>query len=105
MQRLLERAAVTYAERRGAMIDALAARGIASTGRSGLQVWIPVDDESLVVDGLLARGYAVARGDRYRLATPPGIRVTVAALEPADAIAFADDLVATLRLGVPARTG
>jgi DNA-binding transcriptional MocR family regulator len=105
VERLLARAARTYTERREAMLALLAARGIAATGRSGLQVWIPVRDERLVWHGLQERGWAVAVGERYRIETPPAIRVTVAALEGADAVRFADDLAETIRPGAPARMG
>lgn len=42
---LIERAAETYAERRTALVDALAAEGIPSHGQSGFNVWIPVAAE------------------------------------------------------------
>src|SRR5262249_37411666 len=104
-QRLLERAAETYAARRAALLAELAAHGISATGVSGLQVWIPVDDEGPVCDGLRERGYAVARGARDRHASPPGIRVTVAALEPDAAAALARDLAEIVRPGRSTRTG
>jgi hypothetical protein len=37
------------------------------------------------VQQLLDRGWAVSPGERFRFRTPPGIRVTTAALEPAEA--------------------
>ena len=41
-----------------------------------------------MLQGLLAAGYAVAPGERYRLQSPPAVRITTAAaLEPADAAA------------------
>jgi hypothetical protein len=66
-------------------------------GRSGLNVWIPVPEEAAVVAGLLARGWAVRAGEPYRLESAPAIRVTAAALVPAEAERFAEDLVAILR--------
>jgi DNA-binding transcriptional MocR family regulator len=105
VQRLLERAGQTYTERREAMLALLAARGIAATGRSGLQVWIPVRDERLAWHGLQERGWAVAVGERYRIETPPAIRVTTAALEGDDARRFADDLAETIRPGAATRMG
>ena len=94
--RLVERAERTYAERRAALIAALGAHGIAARGASGLNVWIPVPEESAVVQGLLEHGWAVAAGERYRLRTAPAIRVTIAQLTPADAKLFAKDLAAIL---------
>ncbi len=89
-------AATTYARRRTALIDALATRGIAAHGRSGLNVWVPVTEEDVAIGGLLARGWAVAGGERFRIASPPAIRVTIADLPAADAARFAADLAATL---------
>ena len=86
----------TYAERRAALIAALHAHGIEARGRTGLNVWIPLPEETAVVQALLQRGWAVNAGERYRLASPPAIRVTVAALTPADAVRFAADLAAIL---------
>ena len=94
--RQLNEAAGTYAARRVALIDALAAQGIASHGRSGLNVWIPVDDEQLVVSEMRDRGFAVRAGDRFRLRAAPGIRVTTAALPVDQASGVADALSATL---------
>jgi DNA-binding transcriptional MocR family regulator len=93
------RAAAAYAERRGALLRALAARGIAATGASGLNVWVPVEAEEVVGAGLLAKGWAVAAGSRYRLRSGPAVRITVAELEPGDAERLADDLAAVLAGG------
>jgi DNA-binding transcriptional MocR family regulator len=97
VQKQLARAERTYAQRRDALLDALRARGIEAQGTSGLNVWIPLPEESAVVQELFQRGWAVAAGERYRIATPPAIRVTVASLDAGDASAFADDLAEVLR--------
>ncbi len=96
MKRLLSKAAKTYAQRRNALIVALAKHGLEAHGASGLNVWIPVPEESRVTSELLRRGWAVTIGQRYRIDTPPAIRVTVASLEARDAIRFASDLAAIL---------
>ncbi|MGH2719077.1 MAG: aminotransferase class I/II-fold pyridoxal phosphate-dependent enzyme, partial [Actinomycetota bacterium] len=85
-----------YAERREALIGALAARGIGATGRPGLNVWIPVPAEADTVRLLAERGWAVGAGERFRLQSPPAIRVTIARLPPAKAEFFAGDLAAAL---------
>ncbi|MET7683713.1 aminotransferase class I/II-fold pyridoxal phosphate-dependent enzyme [Streptomyces sp. NPDC005423] len=72
--------AAAYAERRSALIAALAARGITAHGRSGLNVWVPVPDETGAVSRLLHAGWAVAPGARFRIGARPGIRVTVSTL-------------------------
>ena len=48
--------------------------------------------EAAVVQALFQRGWAVNAGERYRVASPPAIRVTVATLLPRDAARFAGDL-------------
>jgi len=86
------RAGRLYTERRNALLRALRDRGIAAHGASGLNVWIPVTEESATVQTLLHNGWAVKAGERYRIATPPAIRVTIATLDPRDAVKFADAL-------------
>jgi len=97
VEKQLARAERTYAQRRDTLIDALRVRGIESHGISGLNVWIPMPEESAVVQSLFQRGWAVAAGERYRIKTPPAIRVTISSLEAKDAATFAGDLVAVLR--------
>jgi len=96
----LRRAEVAYSQRREALLQALRGHRIPATGRSGLNVWVGVPEEAAVVAALAARGWAVRAGERYRLQSPPAIRVTAARLVPAEAQRFADDLAAILR---PAR--
>lgn len=92
--------AAAYRSRRELLIDALADHGVEAHGRSGMNVWVPVPDETSVVSRLLHEGWAVAPGARYRLATPPGIRVTVSTLTPEEAGPLATAVAAAV---VPAR--
>jgi len=96
VERLLEVAEKTYTARRDALVAALAARGIAASGRSGMNVWVAVPDEAAVVQGLRDAGWAVAPGRRFRVEAKPGIRVTVSALAAEDAENLADALAAVL---------
>jgi DNA-binding transcriptional MocR family regulator len=89
---LLARASAVYAARRELLISELAARGIAASGASGLSVWVPVPDELSVTSGLLGRGWAVAPGERFRLASAPGIRIGIGTLTPEEAGRLAADL-------------
>jgi DNA-binding transcriptional MocR family regulator len=86
---LLRRAEQTYARRREALVAALSDRDIPVVARSGLNVWIPVTDERAVAAALLKEGWAVARGEPFRLRAEPGIRVTIASLEEHEAEDFA----------------
>jgi len=94
--RLLKRATKTYAKRREALVSALAERGIDVQSPSGLNVWIPVPDETATVQALQAEGWAVMPGAPFRLQADPAIRVTISSLEQADAGSFADALAAAL---------
>ena len=97
--RLIARAADLYAQRRGALVRALAAHGIVARGRSGFNVWVPVRHESAVVAHLAEAGWGVAAGERFRLEADPGIRITTSSLLPADADRLAADLAALAPMG------
>jgi DNA-binding transcriptional MocR family regulator len=99
---LLRRAEATYARRRAALVGALRERGVEASGRSGLNVWVPVAEEAGPLRALLAAGWAVAAGEPYRLDSGPALRITVATLEPDEADRLADELAAVL--SPPART-
>jgi DNA-binding transcriptional MocR family regulator len=79
-----------YAEHRDQLVTALAQRGVPAQGRSGVNVWVPVRDETSAVAALLGQGWAVAAGSRFRLASPPGLRITVATLRAAEVVPLAD---------------
>jgi DNA-binding transcriptional MocR family regulator len=91
-----EAVAATYTLRRNALREALGSRGIESHGRSGLNLWIPVAHEDASVAALQERGWGVLGGDRFRIASPRGIRVTTSRLQPDDALRFAADVEAAL---------
>ncbi|MCM2577453.1 aminotransferase class I/II-fold pyridoxal phosphate-dependent enzyme [Streptomyces meridianus] len=94
-----------YGERRDALLDALRERGVRAHGRSGMNVWLPVPDETVAVARLLQSGWAVAPGARFRISSPPGVRVTVSPLTPDDIGTLADALAASARPGTGVRYG
>jgi DNA-binding transcriptional MocR family regulator len=96
--RVLRRAAQVYAGRGEALRSALRGHGITASGRSGLTCWIRVSGEDGVASSLAEAGWAVAPGHRFRIAAPPGIRISFASLEAADAASFAADVARALRL-------
>jgi DNA-binding transcriptional MocR family regulator len=103
---LVARARRAYDERRRRLLRELAARGVAATGASGLNVWIPVDDETAAVAGLLQRGWVVAPGEAYRLpGSAPAVRVTIATLVPAESRRLASDLADVLAGARSGRAG
>jgi len=95
--RSLRTAASVYAGRRDALRSALRRHGITASGRSGFTCWVPVSDEDGVASSLAAAGWAVAPGQRFRLAAPPGVRISSARLEQADAVPFATEFARALR--------
>jgi DNA-binding transcriptional MocR family regulator len=75
------------------LVATLSVHGIRVAARSGLNVWIPVPDERAVSRALLEAGWAVARGEPFRIRAGPGLRVTTATLETDEAENFVNDLV------------
>ncbi|MGW3027032.1 aminotransferase class I/II-fold pyridoxal phosphate-dependent enzyme [Streptomyces sp. NPDC001221] len=95
--------AAAYGRRRDGLIDALAARGVVAHGVSGMNVWVPVPDETGAVARLLHAGWSVAPGARFRMSAPPGIRISVSALAEDETGPLADAVAAALGPG-PARS-
>ena len=95
--KLLDRASVTYTRCREALAGALAEEGFVATGSSGLTLWVPVSDEHAVVAGLAQAGWAVSPGERFRIASPPGIRIAFATLEEHEAPDLAGALARCVR--------
>ncbi|KUN16838.1 GntR family transcriptional regulator [Streptomyces antibioticus] len=91
--------AAAYAARRDTLIAELAKHGVPAHGRSGLNVWIPVPDETGAVSRLLHAGWAVAPGARFRLDAAPGIRVTIARLNESEAAPLAEAIAAAVGPG------
>ncbi|MFF7967621.1 aminotransferase class I/II-fold pyridoxal phosphate-dependent enzyme [Streptomyces sp. NPDC007903] len=89
--------AASYSRRRGRLLDALAERGVTAYGRSGMNVWVPVPDETGAVARLLQSGWAVAPGARFRLNSSPAVRITVSPLAEADIVPLAEAVAAAVR--------
>lgn len=93
---ILDHARKSYRDRRVALREALAEHDVPSLGHTGLNVWVPVDDETAVMTGLRDAGYAVAPGSAYRIDSAPGIRISVSALS-LDGVPALAEAVATAR--------
>lgn len=94
----LDAARKAYAGRRSKLIHALRARDVdVPDVDEGLHLWLPVPDESAVVQALAAKGWAVQAGRPFRLQSPPAIRLSVGNLAMDASDRLADDLAASLR--------
>lgn len=96
---LIAKAARMYAGRRLAVLDELAARGVSALGRSGLNIWVPVPDETTTCARLLEAGWVVAPGRMFRVESAPGIRVTTSRLDPHEIEPLADAIAAAIHPG------
>lgn len=97
---LVHRAGKSYQRRCRTLLAALADRGLTGQGRSGINVWLPVPDETAAVTALRDAGWSVAPGGHFRLGAPPGIRLTVSSLDDDEIPTLADAVARALR---PAR--
>jgi DNA-binding transcriptional MocR family regulator len=102
---LLARAEQAYAARRQAMLRALGVHGIEAFGRSGLNLWVPVREEMSVVRALLDAGWAVSAGERFRIDSPPGIRITISTLKEGEAEAVASCITESMQTLVWTQAG
>ncbi|MEV0455957.1 aminotransferase class I/II-fold pyridoxal phosphate-dependent enzyme [Catellatospora methionotrophica] len=95
-ERAVAEAGRVYDERRDGLVEALRRRGVAARGRTGINVWVPVPDETGAVTALRDAGYAVVPGHVYRTATGPGIRITIASLSADEVEPLAEAITAAV---------
>lgn len=93
----LAQAGGSYAARRQALVQALAAQQVVLAPGEGLHLWLPVADEAAVVQSMASRGWAVQAGTPLRLASAPAVRVSLGECRPTDMPRLAADLVQALR--------
>ncbi len=90
--KLVASAEASYSQRRELLIAALAKQGIAATGRSGINVWIPTNDEQAAVEAARHAGFAIRAADAYRVNSDPAVRATIANLRSDQIIELAKAL-------------
>ncbi|HWF27253.1 MAG TPA: aminotransferase class I/II-fold pyridoxal phosphate-dependent enzyme [Mycobacterium sp.] len=95
--RLIRTAEQQYSSTRTRLRTALAERQVTAFGRSGLNLWIPVPDETVAITRLLNAGWAAAPGTRFRIRTGPGIRITIADLAADEIDPLADAVAEAVR--------
>jgi DNA-binding transcriptional MocR family regulator len=106
VQAQVRRAGAIYAQRRAALLESLRENGVHALGASGLNVWVPVGDETGVVGALLQRGWVLAPGAPYQLrAGSPAVRVTTATLLADEARLLAAELADVLAPARATRSG
>jgi DNA-binding transcriptional MocR family regulator len=74
----VERARDTYADRRHRLATALRAEGVPVDGADGINLWLPVHDETAAIVRLASRGIGAAPGTPFTLLPEPAghLRVT-----------------------------
>lgn len=77
--RAVSSAAAEYAHRRAAVVEELARLGVEVGGTEGINIWVPVNDETAAVVRLASQGIGVTPGSPFALLadTSDHIRVTV----------------------------
>ncbi|MFF4478425.1 aminotransferase class I/II-fold pyridoxal phosphate-dependent enzyme [Streptomyces sp. CY1] len=79
--RCVRDAARRYDERRSALAERLARRGVRTGNRDGLMLWVPVVDETSALVTLAARGITVSPGSRFCVSyARPHVRVATSRL-------------------------
>jgi DNA-binding transcriptional MocR family regulator len=75
----IERARAVYAHRRSMITSELQRRGIAMESGDGLNLWLPVCDETAALVFLASRGIGTAAGSPFMTSgdTTPHLRITV----------------------------
>jgi DNA-binding transcriptional MocR family regulator len=72
-------ARAAYADRRRALLTALADRGVAAQADDGINMWIPVADQQVAMVALAGHGVAVAPGTPFRVGATGGDHVRLTA--------------------------
>jgi DNA-binding transcriptional MocR family regulator len=91
----IDRARDVYARRRGEMNTALAKRGVRATARDGLNLWLPVRNETAALLFLASHGIGAAAGSPFATTSKhdPHLRVTIGLVS--DGVSELADLLAT----------
>lgn len=86
-----------YDKRRSAFMALLQRHDLQPMGNSGFNMWLPVLEETPIVQAIAHAGWAVAPGERFRINSPAGIRFTTSRLQGADTMRLADAVASALR--------
>ena len=96
----LSHIADSYARRRRLLLDALAAHHIRLPYHpeqgEGMHIWLPVPNESQIIQALAAKGWAVQSGAPLSLSGQPAIRITISNLSDEGCQILADNIAEAL---------
>jgi len=98
LPQMMETARQAYEARRQSLIEHFARRGLNASGASGLNVWLPVENEQQVAMRLIEKGWSVATSEPFRITDNSAIRLSIGKL-PVELIARLADDVADSVLG------
>ena len=90
----IEHAGKVYKSRYAELSKALLANGFDVAGHTGLNLWVPLDEEVAVVAEMARKGWLLRSGSDFVLQSRPGIRVTSAGLPEDQVTSLVTDLVA-----------
>jgi DNA-binding transcriptional MocR family regulator len=93
VQKKIVAAGVAYRDRYQALQAALKKKGFKVTGSAGLNLWIPLQNETEVAQRLFDAGWLVSPGREFCVTAQPGIRVTSARMTAQQSLAFAQALL------------
>jgi DNA-binding transcriptional MocR family regulator len=97
LPRLLATATSVYAHRRDALARELREHGLNAHAGTGLNIWLAVPREAVVVQAALSEGWVIRAGEDFRVISGPAVRITAATLEPTRAPEVADVLARAIQ--------
>ncbi|WP_230420755.1 aminotransferase-like domain-containing protein [Actinomadura soli] len=92
-----------YAQRRKALVSALADHGVRIGGKDGIVIWVPVENEAAALMMLSSHGIGVAPGTPYQIRSPaePHLAVTTGSLPESQVAEVAAVLAQAARPSLP----
>jgi DNA-binding transcriptional MocR family regulator len=92
VQKKITAAGAAYRDRYQSLQAALKKKGFKVTGSAGLNLWVPLQNESEVARRLFDAGWLVCPGREFCVTDQPGIRVTSSRMTAQQSLAFTDAL-------------
>ncbi|SMG12019.1 aminotransferase class I/II-fold pyridoxal phosphate-dependent enzyme [Paraburkholderia susongensis] len=93
VQKKITAAGLAYRDRYQSLQAALKKKGFKVTGSAGLNLWIPIQNETEVAERLFDAGWLVCPGREFCVTEQPGIRVTSSRMTTQQSLAFTEALL------------